>query len=93
MKNKKRKINAGLIFVTICVLYFSYIFIQQQGMISSKNREVAQVQENIIVEKKKAVILNNQLSQVNSDNFIEAAAREKLGLVKDGEKIFVDINK
>ena len=36
--------------------------------------------------------LLKQEEKVNSDEFVEKIAREELGMVKPGERIFVDIN-
>ena len=35
--------------------------------------------------------LNKQKEMINSDEYIEKVAREKLGMVKKGERVFVDV--
>ena len=37
--------------------------------------------------------MQKQKEEISSEESIEKLAREKLGMVKDGEKIFIDINK
>jgi cell division protein FtsB len=51
------------------------------------------LQAKIKEEEKNMEELKKQKDIINSDEYIEKIAREKLGMVKKGEKIFVDVNK
>jgi cell division protein FtsL len=94
--NKGKKSKLGLIFTIILIglLFYSGVtMIDQQKIIYSKNKELQTVQSKIEEEKKTQEELQKEKEAVNSDEYIEKVAREKLGMVKQGEKIFVDINK
>jgi cell division protein FtsB len=74
-------------------LYFAYVMVEQQKVIYSKEAEMASIGAKIKEEEKNMEELKKQKDIINSDEYIEKIAREKLGMVKKGEKIFVDVNK
>ena len=73
-------------------IYSTVTMIEQQKILSAKNNELKSVQSKIDEERKTFEELKKQKENVNSDEYIERVAREKLGMVKYGEKIFVDVN-
>ena len=75
------------------IIYFIYVFIGQQSTIYSMEERMETIQEKTEEEQRLNKELKNQKEIINSDEYIEQVAREKLGMVKKGEKIFVDINK
>lgn len=93
MSKKKKNIKLGIILLVAFVLYFSYIFVQQQRLIVVKNKDIAEIQRKIEDETLKSEHLKRKMSKVNTDEYLENVAREKLGLVKDGERVFIDVNK
>jgi cell division protein DivIC len=77
-------IMSGLIF------YFVVTYIKQQEEISLIRAEMRALEHRIKQEKEKQEELLEQKSQINTDEFIESIAREKLGMVKEGERLFID---
>jgi cell division protein FtsB len=77
-------IMSGLIF------YFVVTYIKQQEEISLIRAEVRALEHRIKQEKEKQEELLEQKSKINTDEFIESIAREKLGMVKEGERLFID---
>ena len=67
--------------------------IDQQKVINSKEMELKNIQEKIKAEEKLNAELKKQKEMINSDEYIEKVAREKLGMVKKNEKVFIDMNK
>ena len=53
-------------------------------------REITNIQEQMNQLKANNDTLKKQLEQLNSEAYIEREAREKLGLVKPGEKIILE---
>lgn len=90
---KNKKIRIGIILIATLLVYFSYITIEQEKLLNAKNTELSNIQTNIQEEKKMKAKLNEQLQNVNTEEYIVKAARQKLGLVKEGERVFVDVNK
>lgn len=87
----KKRMNP-LIFVLMSglIFYFVVTLIQQQENISMIRAEMSALEHKVTKEKEKQEELLEQKSQVNTDAFIESLAREKLGMVKEGERLFVD---
>lgn len=83
----------GIFVLLIIFIYLSYIAVNQQKLIYAKNLEVNKIDNKIEDETK----LNNELSKekemITSDEYIEKVAREKLGMVKKDERVYVDIGK
>ena len=96
-KGKKKRYNirkiAGLVLVFALVLYAGYVLIWQQFTISEKNAEIDALQQQITAASDETDRLKEELEQVNDPEYLERIAREKLGLVRANERVFVDSNK
>ena len=88
---KKRR---RLFKVAIVCIAFAMIFkgIMQQPQIAENKKEIAMLKEQIEYEKERQVEIDEMRQRVNSDEYIEKVAKEKLGLVKNNVKIFVDVS-
>ncbi|MCX7711965.1 MAG: septum formation initiator family protein [Clostridia bacterium] len=91
--NKRR--NSGLRFIVVLglLVYFAYIVFDQQKVMQIKKEELKSVDEKIKQEMKLNEELKKQKEAVNTDEYTEKIAREKLGMVRQGEKVFVDIDR
>jgi len=91
----RRKRKSGWWIVPLLAVAFVYtaftVYSQSREMYAIRI-EMKEVQKRIDREKALKQELLKQKDQMNSDESIEKIAREKLGMVKDGERIFVDIN-
>jgi cell division protein FtsB len=68
-----------ILLILIRNISFSiYTLIQNEGIVKDLRSQLEE-------ERKEFVFLNQRLSEVQSDNFIEKEAREKLGLVRENE--------
>lgn len=90
---KHKKFNLWTLILIVCFCYFGYTFYNQQASIEDRKVQNALLEKNIHTETVKKQQLTKQKSQIDSDEFAEKIAREKLGYVKDGEKIYIDTNK
>lgn len=93
VKNKRKKAGLGLVIFVGALLYFSWLIISQQNMLDEKIKEMQDIRTKIEAEKKLNKELKEEKEILKSDEFVEKVAREKLGMVKSGEKVFVDVNK
>lgn len=92
--NKRKKPSWGLIIVTsVFLLYLGYVFIKQENMMYAQQINMEDIQAKIDEEKALNEKLLKQKEEINSEEYIEKIAREKLDMVKQGERVFVDINK
>lgn len=90
---KQRKFNLWTLILIVSMCYFVYTVYNQQVYIEDRNAQYAKLEKDIHNETVKNQQLTEQKSQIDTDEFAEKIAREKLGYVKDGEKIYVDTNK
>lgn len=66
--------------------------LMQQPRINENNIKIAKYQEKIKYEETRQEEIDALKEKVNTDEYIERMASEKLGLVKKNAKIFVDIS-
>ena len=86
-KQKKLKLLTYLVIASVC--YFGYTLYTLQISIDEKEFKNQELQKNINIETAKKQQLLKQKSIINTDEFYEQMAREKLGYIKDNEKIYI----
>ncbi len=91
--SKKKKSRFGIFVLMAIFIYLSYLAVGQQRMIYAKSLENTKVASKIAEERKTNKELKNEEKMINSDEYIEKVARDKLGMVKKDERVFVDIGK
>ncbi len=89
---KKRMHPLIWVFMSGLFFYFLVTLFSQQGDISLIRAEMQVLEHKISQEEEKRDELLEQKIKANTDAFIESIAREKLGMVKEGERLFVDSN-
>ncbi len=65
----------------------------QQPQILENKQEIAVLKEALAYEDERVAEVERLTAIVGTDEYIEKIAREKLGMVKEDEKLFVDIAK
>lgn len=88
----KKRFRIRHLLAGMLVIYIVYVLITQQIAIIQAKAEKARVQAEIekLVEENQRI--QSQLENMQSDEYIERIARERLGLIKPGEYMFVDVN-
>lgn len=81
------------VLIIVFVIYVSVTLINQQLTIMRMEDRKAELNEQIQEAKAETEKLNKQLEEASSDAYVEQIAREKLGLIKDGDIIYVDVGK
>ncbi len=91
-RKMKRKISpAGLAVAAAVVLMIWHAFAMQPEI--TRNKEtIEMLNSKIEYEKALAEETEKLKEKVNTDEYIEKVAREQLGLVKENEKIFIDMS-
>ncbi len=74
-------------------LYAIYILIAQQKSLNTYAREGKEYSNQIEIEKQIAVELNTTLQSLNSTEYIEDIARDKLDMYLPNERVYIDITK
>ncbi|MDP4183316.1 MAG: septum formation initiator family protein [Bacillota bacterium] len=91
--NKKRKTGFWYIVAALILVYAGYMTFNLKGTLDIKKTEYNDIQNKESQEKKLKVELEKQKKMINSDEYMEKMAREKLGMVKKNEKVYIDINR
>lgn len=87
---KKRKFKFKSLFLFIFMVYAAITIINQQLAISElKDSEQASL-EKIEAVKRENDKLVEMINNATSPEYIERMAREQLGLVKAGERVYID---
>jgi cell division protein FtsL len=90
--NKTLKYFLGLI-LAIIVIYFIMTIISQQKSLSAYNRELRDYNQKLEDAKEERKELEDTQNNLNSPEFIEEIARDKLDMYLPNEKIYIDISK
>lgn len=81
-----------ILFLLVAVYVFS-VFISQQKMLNTYNADVKSYAEKIDIEKQNKEELLAMKENLNSTEYIEQVAREKLGMYLPNERVYIDIAK
>ncbi|WP_066871034.1 FtsB family cell division protein [Clostridium mediterraneense] len=78
-----------LVIVTVSVLF---VFSFGKQLITNRrlNKEKSQVEQQMKNINQKNVELTEEFKNSKSDSYIEQMARERLGMIKKGEKVIID---
>lgn len=84
----------GIVFLAVILIAGGMVFrgAIQQPQIDRCEEEIASLDVKIAEEKERQNEIDDLRDKVNTDEYIERIASEKLGLVKSNAKIFVDIS-
>lgn len=81
------------LLLAVVLIYAAFTFTAQSNELYILNLEIKQLEQKIAKEEEEKQRLMKERDEISSDESIEKIAREKLGMVKDGERVFVDTNK
>lgn len=81
------------ILVLMFIIYFLYTIIAQQKTLNSYAQEREKYNDNIETAQEEQNELTEMKENINSDEYIEQIAREKLGMYYPNERVYIDIEK
>lgn len=74
-------------------IYIIYVLVSQQPVIEAKKEQKIELEEALIEARELEIELRTDISMADSKYYIERAAKEKLGMLKPGDRVFIDIRK
>ncbi len=86
----KKKLRINRFVIIGIIIYFLYVCITQQQAMDSYDREAEQYKSEIVAAQKENEKLQNVKDNVNSEEYIEDMAREKLGMYRPNERVYID---
>ena len=90
---KKTRVQLSHVVAIAFVVYFAYTFFDPHVIINRYNSQIEMYNQEIEAKQNLVEYYNTQSENITSDEYIESVARERLGLVKPYETIYVDANK
>lgn len=89
------KIGSKIKYIVFFIILINvgYIFVNQQITINKINKSIAEKQGSIDNLKKENQKLQDEIKLSKTDSYTEKLAREKLGLIKQGEIPVMDSKK
>ncbi|PJI08792.1 MULTISPECIES: FtsB family cell division protein [Clostridium] len=89
------KISSKIKYIVFFIILINvgYIFVNQQITINKINKSIAEKQGSIDNLKKENQKLQDEIKLSKTDSYTEKLAREKLGLIKQGEIPVMDSKK
>ena len=88
----KTTILKRLVFIAI-LIYAIITFISQQKILNTYSEQEKNLETQIAEASEYQDKLNEEKSNVNSPEYIEAIAREKLDMYLPNERVYIDIGK
>ncbi len=88
-KKRKIKITAALLFAAVLFMLVKGVMLQPQ--ITDNYDKISELKSQIEYEKQRAEEVDALKENVDSDEYIEKIAREKLGMIRKDEIVFVDV--
>ena len=93
MRNQKMKNLLKKVLILIFIIYFIYTIISQQKTLNTYAQEKESVNDQIDVAEETQAELMEMKENINSDEYIEQIAREKLEMYYPNERVYIDIEK
>ena len=92
-KRMKKKIKFNRILIIGIVIYVAYTFISRQQILIGYKKEEQHYQELIEQVQQSNSELLEKTNNIDSTEFIEEMARDKLGMYLPNERVYIDISK
>lgn len=81
-----------IIFIAL-IIYVAYTFVSQQKLLNTYAKEAKDYEEQIEQANDTKAELTETLQSLNSTEYIEEIARDKLDMYLPNEKVYIDIAK
>jgi hypothetical protein len=91
--DKDYSMTVIIVFIGLIIGYFCLSIYNQERDIEYLKGTYTEIQEEM--KEKEGILkqVQTELKTVDSDEFVEKQAREKLKMVKSNEKVFIDTNR
>ena len=85
----EKKLILKKIIIAICIVFFVFSYIRQNITMNRIQKEIDSKQLQLEEVKQKNERLEDEVDKINSDSsdYLEKLARERLGMIKPGEKV------
>ncbi len=81
------------LFMTLFIVYAIYTFVNQQAKLNSYQTEQNYYEEKIATLNEEKASLEATKENMNTPEYIEKVAREKLDMYMPNERVYIDVSK
>lgn len=85
-----KKISFKKVIICFIGIYICFIVVSQQMTLSRQNKDINEYTSQLQQAEKKNQKLQDEIKLSKDDSYIEKLAREKLGLIREGEYPVID---
>ena len=98
VKTKKRvkrrlQLKLPLLVMLLVIVYMAFSLVGEMKKLEAMRQNVEQIEQQMEQLQDKNAELHKTLDMLQSNDYVEQAARESLGLVKPGESLIVPVEK
>lgn len=93
MRNKKSSNLLKKLAILLFAIYFIYTLLSQQKTLNAYAKEKEKYDEEISYAQDEQEELEKMKENINSDEYIEQIAREKLDMYYPNERVYIDTEK
>ena len=79
------------VLILVMVVYATVTLVSLQNQVTAKNEEAAVLESDIEAARQENLRLEQAIETLDTDEGVEAVARQKLGLVSKGEIVYYDV--
>ena len=89
--NRKKLIRVVVAFIClVAAVSLGTIFVHQERTMSIQREQLRQLEQSLKELQESNDLLREEISYMDTDAYIERVAREKLGMIRKGETVYVD---
>lgn len=87
----KRSSLLTKILILVMVVYAAVTLVSLQNQVTVRQAEAAKLENEIETARQENLRLEQSIENLDTDEGVEAVARQKLGLVSKGETVYYDV--
>lgn len=87
----KRSSLLTKLLILVLIVYATVTLVSLQSQVTEKETEAQSLQTSIEAARQENLRLQQAIDNLDTDEGVEAVARQKLGLVSKGEIVFYDV--
>ena len=89
--NRRKFFRVVVVFIClVAAISLGTIFVHQERTMKVQREQLKQLEQSLQELKENNDLLREEISYMDSDAYIERMAREKLGMIRKGETVYVD---
>ena len=92
VKKKKRRASLVSLVLVVLIAVAGVELVRVYGRLQATKEQQEAVSQQLLQQQQENEALKSDLSKADDPEFIKGLARDQLGLVEDGERIFYDVN-